>query len=114
MYPAGVLPWAHSFALGLTQVAVLANPILGLVLQVLVLTTLVTHAILLRGRPLGRLRSALSVLPVLRLTTLSLPPALLASPWWCSLSALPILIGSIVVADSPERVNANETTPGGV
>jgi hypothetical protein len=82
---------------GAELVTALVNPTGGVVFHTFILFALLLHAALVSPRPSSKLYLALSLVPLIRILSLSLPLADVPQIYWYLIIATPLLIATFIV-----------------
>lgn len=77
-------------------VTILASPVAGVVLHVLILLTLVAHASFASQHPIHKLYLALALAPLVRILSLSMPLGSTPILYWYAIIAVPLLTATFV------------------
>jgi hypothetical protein len=98
-----VIPLLYLLAISAAElVTALVSPLGGIGLHIVLLLALVIHASLAANHPYQKLYLALSLAPLTRLLSLSMPLADLPQIYWYGIIAIPLLIAIFVIA---QRLN---------
>lgn len=90
--------WVYLALIAVAEVVtVLVRPIAGVVLHSILLAVLVTHAALLDDSDMRRLLLPLSLAPLTRILSITMPLTVLPQIYWYPIIYLPLVVGAIVV-----------------
>ncbi|MBI4302343.1 MAG: LysM peptidoglycan-binding domain-containing protein [Chloroflexi bacterium] len=81
---------------GAEAVTTLASPLAGVVFHALLLLTLVAHASLVSDPPVHKLYLGLSLAPLIRILSLSMPLGSILILYWYAIIAVPLLIATFI------------------
>lgn len=78
-------------------ITVVIDPLWGIISHILVLGALISHSALAREPTHQRLLLALSLAPLVRIVSLSMPLVNIPQVWWYPIIYVPLLVGAVVV-----------------
>ena len=93
-----IYPWLYAMVMAVAELLVTVKPWYGIVLHTLILICLLISSAVAYGQPRSKLYTALTLGPLIRILSLSLPLAHLPRIYWYAAVSFPLLAGAFVIA----------------